>query len=376
MGDEVLGSAALLRDEQRETLRRAAAECHEHGAVSPDSLTVLRTSGLLTMCVPQEYGGHGYDTAAANAVIRDLASLNPSVAIMVYLHCAVVERIRAYGTEDQKQRWFARIVDQKWLAASAWSEVGASADKRSLGTVATRAASGTWRMSGGKTFSTSSTVADFFIVLAQMPDDPAGTESDTPGYGRANQLILLIPADAAGVRVAPEALPMLGMRGSGTGMVQFTDAAVPAEDVLCLGEDTPRAIQLPHRLGLTLGAVSVGTAEAALRILTEHFKDKGRLPDPDARRHLARLSVTLQAARSMVDDLAHRAPHESAEAAYAVKVFTTTASQEVCASVRDLLGSSGYMRGHEANRIALDADAVVHMGPPNHLCVDLIAAKA
>ncbi|MEU9504868.1 acyl-CoA dehydrogenase family protein [Micromonospora sp. NPDC048170] len=359
-----------LSDQLGDVLREAARECHVHGNVSSDAHKALRECGLFAMNVPRQYGGWGYDVPAVNAVVEELATVNPSVAIMLYLHCAVVSRIDAYGTAEQKRRWFGRVVGDNWLAASAWSEVGASADKRSLGTVARRQGDGSWRVTGGKTFSTSSTVADFFIVLAQLPDETPAC--DDAGYGRTNQALYLVPADAPGVRQSPEALAMIGMRGSGTGMVQFDDAEVAGTDLLCTGRDTPTAIGLPHRLGLTLGAVSVGTAQAAHRLVHHHFRSRGLLQDHDARGHLARLAVSVHAARAAVRDLAARAPHLTPEQAYAVKVFTTTAAQEVCAGARALLGSAGYLQHHEINRVSQDADAVMHMGPPNHLCIDLI----
>ena len=363
---------SYLTDDVREVLHRAARDSHAEGTVGQDSLKALRSSGLLAICVPAEHGGRGYDAATANRVVEEIATVNPSVAIMLYLHCAVVVRIDAYGSGEQQRRWFARIVDDAWLAASAWSEAGGHADKRSLGTVARAAPDGSWRMTGGKTFSTSSVVADFFAVLAQVPQQQAPDGTATTGYGRDNQLILLVPADAPGVRVPAEALPMSGMRGSGTGMVHFDETEVAAEDLLCAGEATPQAIGLPHRLGLSLGAVSVGVAEAALDLLLEQQRRRGPQGDTTARQRAARLAVTVRAARAMVADLGANAPYPQADAAYAVKVFASTAAQAVCAEVRTLLGSAGYLQHHEINRVSQDAEAVIHMGPPNHLCIDLL----
>ncbi|MEV6694952.1 acyl-CoA dehydrogenase family protein [Micromonospora sp. NPDC051196] len=370
MGED---ATSYLSAELREVLRCCARDSHADGTVGQDSLKALRSSGLLAICVPTEHGGRGYDVATANRVVEEVATVNPSVAIMLYLHCAVVTRIDAYGTEEQKRRWFDRITDGGWLAASAWSEAGGHADKRSLGTVARRWPDGSWRVTGGKTFSTSSTVADFFMVLAQLPEQESSGTTATAGYGRDNQLILLITADADGVRAPSDALPMIGMRGSGTGLIYFEDTKVDAGDLLCEGAVTPQAIGLPHRLGLTLGAVSVGTAQAALDLLLEHQHRRGLLDEAQARHQVARLAVTTRAARAMVADLGAQAPYADADAAYAVKVFASTSALSVCTEVRTLLGSAGYLQHHDIARVSLDAEAVIHMGPPNHLCVDLIS---
>ncbi|ROP31347.1 acyl-CoA dehydrogenase family protein [Couchioplanes caeruleus] len=373
MGQNLVLPDRLLDDKKREILREAARECHVSGDVSPLALTALREAGVLAISVPREYGGLGYTPREVNAVVEDIAAVNPSMAIVAYLHCAVAARLDAYGTEDQKQRWFARIVEQQWLAASAWSEVGSSADKRSLSTIATPQPDGGYRLTGGKTFSTGATVADFFIVLAQLPAQTQATTAETSGYGRSNQLIVLVPRENEGVEVPAQALPMGGMRGSGTGMVRFTEVRVSPADVLCAGELTPQVIQLPHRLGLTLGAVSVGTARAARDILTTHLREKGLADDLESKRQLARLSLEIRAASAMVGALGDGAPHEAADFAYSVKVFASSTGQAVCSAVRGSLGSAGYMQHHPINQVALDADAIPHMGPPNHLCIDLIA---
>ncbi|GAA0495275.1 acyl-CoA dehydrogenase family protein [Streptomyces olivaceiscleroticus] len=362
--------------EFRETLRTGARRAHDTGEVDAASLDALRRSGLLGMMVPRDHGGWGWDPAAANAVIEKIAVDNPSIAIMVYLHCAVVVRIVKYGTEEQKNRWLPRIARRGQLVASAWSEPGSAADKRTLSTTAQRDAAGTWRMKGGKTFSTSATVADFFIVLVQLPATHETAHAAEPAYGGQDQALFLVDAAAPGVHVPPDALDMSGMRGSGTGMVQFQDVPVTDGDMLCSGSATTEAIQLPHRLGLTLGAVSVGLAQAAHDTALRHARGRDLLADERYRRQLASTEVAVRSARAAVSDLTAGSAHDRVLRAYCVKVSTSTTGQTVCRTVRGLLGSAGYLHAHEINRISQDADAVMHMGPPTHLCLDLIAARS
>jgi alkylation response protein AidB-like acyl-CoA dehydrogenase len=368
--------ARVVTAEFREVLRAGARAAEATGRASEASVAALRESGLLAMMVPAEFGGRGWDAAAANGVIEQVASADPSMAIVLYLHCAVVARIDQYGSAQQRNDWLQRIARDSWLASSAWSEPGSSADKRTLSTTAREDPDGQWRVRGGKTFATSATFADFFIVLAQLPDPLAAhTARPSSGYGGSNQGLFLIPAGAPGVRIPAEALDMSGMRGSGTGMAEFRDVAVAAADLLCGPDETGLAIQLPHRMGLTLGAVSLGVAESAYDAAVEHLRSRNKLADAEVRARLARMAVTIEAARSMVNDLGARAPFESPMLAYAVKVFASTTSQEVCGSVRELLGSAGYLRQHEIHRVSRDSEAVTHMGPPNHLCLSLLGSE-
>lgn len=362
-----------LTAEVMSELHASAREAHSLGTINDHALSVLRDSGLLAMTVSEQYGGWGFDTSAANCTIEQVARVNPSIAIMLYLHFAVVSRIETYGSERQKAYWLSRITQDRWLAASAWSEPGSSADKRSLSTTATRSLNGNWRINGGKTFATSITVADFMVILAQ---DRSGTPrvSRETGYGRDDQVLFLISTNSPGVDIPRDAIDMAGMRGSGTGAVQLRDVDADDEAILCLGEKTPMAIGLPHRIGLTLGAVSVGMAQSAYDIALDHVARKKMVRDEAVQRQLARIEINVEAARSMVRVLPHEAKGDP-RLAYQVKVFTSTTACEVCLQIKEIIGSAGYLRENDINRISHDADAVVHMGPPNHLCISLLAQK-
>ncbi len=336
----------------------------------------MKESGLLAMMVPIEYGGWGWDAAAANSVIEEAATADPSVAIMLYLHCGVVARIDRYGRPPQRGRWLERIAREGLLACAAWSESGSTPDKRVISTIASRAPSGDWTISGRKTFVTSATVADLFLVLAQLTGErPTAQARPASAYGGSGQALFLVSRTAPGVHVPGSSLDMAGMRGSGTGTVDFDDVVVGDADLLCQHEHTVPAMQLPQCLGLTLGAVSVGTARYAYEIAIDHLRRKDMLGDPGVRSQLAQLTVALQAARSVVADLSAQAPYQGPTLPYSAKVFASTTSQDVCDRVRRMLGSAGYMREHEINRVCRDCDAITLMGPANYLCLSAIGAQ-
>lgn len=354
-------------------LRAGAASAWTRGRVEQDSITAVRKSGLLGLVVPREHGGSGLDMSAANQVVERVATADPSVAIMLYLHTAVIARIVEFGGDELQAWWLPRVTEDGWLACSAWSEPGSTADKRTVATRALPGGDGTWRVDGEKNFATSATIADFFALLVQLP--PSGHREPDGGYGGRDQAIFLVRGDSPGVEIPEQPMDLMGMRGSGTGMARFRDVTVPAEAVLCTGVDTGAAIRLPHRLGLTLGAVSVGVAQAAYQLAVDHAVRRELIEDPAIRRQLSRIAVDVESARAMVAALPAPDPEETTRLAYAVKVSASTTSQRVCEGVRELMGSAGYLRGHEINRVTHDADAVVHMGPPNHLCVDLLASQ-
>lgn len=370
-----LGEESVVTAELGELLRHGARAADTTLSADKSSVAAMRESGLLAMMVPTEYGGWGWDAAAANSVIEEVANADPSVGIMLYLHCGIVARIDRYCRPPQRGRWLERVARDGWLGCAAWSESGMTADKRVVSTIASRTASGDWIISGGKTFVTSATVADIFLVLAQLTTEgPAAQAGPGSAYGGSGQALFIVSRTAPGVHVPADSLDMAGMRGSGTGTVDFDDVVVGDADLLCQHESTVPAMQLPHCLGLTLGAVSVGTARYAYEIALDHLRRKDKLGDPGVRSQLARLTVTLEAARAVVADLSAQAPYQRPTLPYAAKVFASTTSQDVCDQVRRLLGTTGYMREHEINRVCRDCDAITLMGPPNYQCLSAIGA--
>lgn len=360
----------------RELLHSGACAADTSLSVDKSSVAAIKESGILAMMVPTEYGGWGWDSATANSVIEEVANADPSIGIMLYLHCGIVARIDRYGKPSQRRNWLERVARDGWLACAAWSESGSTADKRVVSTIANRTASGDWTISGRKTFVTSATVADFFLVLVQLtPGGPAAQAHAASAYGGSGQALFLVPRTAPGVHVPDDSLDMAGMRGSGTGTVDFDEVVVGDADLLCQNESTGPAMQLPHCLGLSLGAVSVGTARYAYQIALDHLRHKDKLGDPGVRAQLARLTVALEAARSVMADLSARAPYQTPTLPYAAKVFVSTTSQDVCDQVRRLLGSAGYMREHEINRVCRDCEAIALMGPPNYQCLSVISAQ-
>ncbi|MEU5690211.1 acyl-CoA dehydrogenase family protein [Actinosynnema sp. NPDC020468] len=354
-------------------LAKAAGPGEHPGWPSRATTDLVRESGLLGVMVPVAHGGAGGSPALGNAVLERVATADPSAAIMLFLHGCVVARLDAFATEEQKRRWLPGIATGALLAASAWSEPGSTADKRTLRTKAKRGEDGGWVLSGAKSFATGSVVADLFLVLTELDVPPAtpAAEPAPKSYGGDGQALFVVERGAPGLQVPDETADLSGMRGSGTGFLTLRDCAVPGRNLLGTPEDTRRIIGRPHELGLTLGAVSTGIAQSAVDLVVAHLAAKGRASDPVAQHRVVEMGITVAAARAMTQTLPTTTTGVVAQA-YATKVFASRASEAVCRDAAWLLGSAGFMESHEMNRIRRDAAAVNFMGPPNELCLELL----
>jgi alkylation response protein AidB-like acyl-CoA dehydrogenase len=341
-----------------------AGDAGQHLAASLDA---LRRSLVIGAAVPSRFGGQECDALATNRIIEQVARVDASTAIILFQHYAVTTRIVEWGTPAQQQRHLPRLADGSWIAASAWSETGAGANKRHLSTVAVRTASG-WILTGAKAFTTGAGIADLYLVLAQS--SAAGTSSTT--YGSAGQTFFLVEATNPGL-VSDTSLDLIGMRSSATGFINLNSCAVDDGAVLGLVGQAAGIIASVRESGATLGAVSVGIAQAAYDIVFSHARKQGLLEYQAVRHRLVDLGMQVEAARAMVEYSGRRDNQFPGLTTLHSKVFASTTAESVCREALHLLGSGGFVRKHPINQLSADARAVPLMGPTNDLCRELVS---
>lgn len=355
-----------LLDALRASARRADAE----GATQAETVEALRRSGYLGTLVPGRYGGMGEDALFANRLIERLATADASAAIVLFQHLTVTARILEWGTEEQRGRFLPKLASGEWLAASAWSESGAGASKQRLSTTAKPLPGGDWRLDGAKTFATGAGLADLYLVLVQTGD----AQEASSNYGAAGQSFFLVESDRPGIGADTD-LDLSGMRGSSTGFVWLDGCVVPPENMLGPLGEAPRVIAGVRESGMTLGAVSVGVAQAALETALAHARKRGMDTQQAVRHALADMQLRVEAARALVERAGRReAPNQGAVTLYS-KIFASEASEAVCRQAQQLVGGGGFVRGHLVERLARDARAVAMMGPVNDLAREIASQE-
>ncbi|MFJ9342464.1 acyl-CoA dehydrogenase family protein [Streptomyces sp. NPDC101733] len=372
-GAAVRLSLAALDPEVREALERCAVAADRTGEPDRDAVAVLRESRLLGLAVPREFGGAGAGPVDLNRCVEQVAAVNGSAAIMLFQHFAVSSRIVEQGSPAQHREVLPKLASGEWLAASAWSETGAGANKKNLATRGRRIADTGWHLEGAKAFTTSAGLADVYLVLAQTGDDaPAdGGDGDT-GYGAAGQTFFLVRGDNPGL-IPDTSMRLAGMRGSATGFVDLRDCRLTDEDRLGAEGVAASVIARVRESGATLGAVAVGLAQAALDAAHEHARKRDLLGHQSLRYRLVDLTTRVEAARAVVERAGRRDAADPGMATLHSKLFASAAADRVVSEVEQILSSAGYVDGHPINRYGRDARAVALMGPTNDLCRELVS---
>jgi alkylation response protein AidB-like acyl-CoA dehydrogenase len=367
-----------------ETARRLAREClapraawYDRDAVNPvESWRDLHREGFLAAAIPRTHGGLGLDMATYVDVVRTLAQGCASSAMTLHMHSTVMRFVAALGTEAQKRRYFAEVVDDGRLFGSWGSEPAVSLSRTFLMETAIREAGEGWVVDGIKHFCTMALGATYYMVWCALD---GGTD-----MGKA-LLLALVPADADGI-VSDGKWNTLGMRGTYSPSVTFTGVRIPRDATLG-GPGAALEIGVVESFGLGYAAIYVGIAEAALAFAVDYAKHRVVKPDnvavaedPTVQRHIGALAVRLDAARLVLDDCAARWDQadvpDRANLANKAKYLATEASLEVTSKVIQVVGGRGAVKDYPAERAFRDVRTATLMPPTVDRMLETIGKAA
>jgi alkylation response protein AidB-like acyl-CoA dehydrogenase len=336
----------------QEKLKPRAAETAETARLPWDVLEQARAIGLLSMEIPEAYGGCELDAISIVIAMEELGRACGSTALSLAAHnglgCAPLAR---WGTPEQQAQWFPLLQSGERLGALALTEPGAGSDL--AGGVQTRAvrAGGEWVINGSKAWITNAGLAPVITVLARTDPD-AGTR----GFS-----MILVNADAPGLTIHPPEKKM-GLMGSPTHMLTFEDVRVPASYLLGEeGRGFAQTMQILDSGRIGIGALSVGLAQAALEESLKYARQREAFGKPIAQHQaiqwmLADAATEIEAARLMVYRAAwlkDRGADCTRQAAMA-KLFATETAERVCHHAIQIHGSYGYSREFPVERLYRD----------------------
>lgn len=331
-----------------------AHQVDEEAWFNVEAVRKMGPFGLLGLNIPEEYGGSGVDAVGAAIAIEALGWGCGSTALAVAAHnglgCAPVS---LFGSEELKQRFLPHFASGEGrLAALALTEPGAGSDLK--GGVLTHAhqEGNQWVINGSKAWCTNASVADFIITLART--DPRG--------GSHSLSQILVPTDTPGLHIGP-AEKKMGLKGSPTHLLTFEDVRVPFNYLVGqVGHGLPQTLTVLDGGRISIGAISVGLAQAALEEATRYAKERQTFGVPLAEHQaiqwmLADAATEIHAARWMVYQAAwlkSQGRPFSTEASMA-KLFASEMAERVCRNAIQVFGGYGYSREYPVERMYRDA---------------------
>ena len=215
--------------------------------------------GMLSISIPEEWGGLGKDFVTATVVNEGLGGgFSFSVAFAAHTGIGVLP-ILYFGTEEQKQKYVTKLATGEFIGAYALTEPNSGSDALGAKTTATLSEDGThYLLNGQKCWITNGGFAEVFVVFAKIDGDKFTAFIVERGY--------------EGFTNGPEEHKM-GIKGSSTVQLYFQDCKVPVENVLGeVGRGHIIAFNILNIGRLKLGAGCTGGAKSATTLSVQYAK--------------------------------------------------------------------------------------------------------
>jgi alkylation response protein AidB-like acyl-CoA dehydrogenase len=308
--------------------------------------------GMMSVFVPEEYGGSGFGYFEYVTVIQEIAKVCGSIGLSVAAHNSLCTgHILAFGNEEQKLKWLPKLATAEWLGAWGLTEANSGSDAMRMGTTAVQDGDH-YIINGAKNWIThgkSSGVAVVMVRTGEIGDSKGIStlvvERGTPGFS------------------AGKKENKLGMRASETTEMIFDNCRVPVENLLGKeGEGFKQAMKVLDGGRISIAALSLGIAKGAFEAAVAYAKERHQFGQPIANFQgiafkLADMATEIEAAELLLMQAADlKNKHlpvikQSAMAKYfASEVAVRTATEAV-----QIFGGYGYTKDFPVEKYYRDA---------------------
>jgi alkylation response protein AidB-like acyl-CoA dehydrogenase len=341
-----------IRELAQERVKPRAAEIDRTGEFPWDMKALLAQQDILAMPFPSEYGGLGASELAVAMAIEELSRACATTGLILAVQQLGAMPILLGGNEEQKRKYIPPLASGEWLSAFALTEAGSGSDAAAMRTFAVRKGD-KYILNGSKRFITNGGLAQVNSVMA-ITDPSKGSrgisafivEKDYPGFsvGRIEE--------------------KMGIKGSQTAELIFTDCEVPAENLLGReGDGFKLAMMTLDRTRTGIGAQAVGIAQGALDLAVEYAKQRVQFDQPIANFQgiqfmLADMATKVEASRLLVYNAAEmmdRGEPNFGKYSSMAKLFASDSAMQVTSDAIQILGGYGYIKEYPAERMLRDA---------------------
>lgn len=357
LSEEHLMIQKAARDFARADCLPGVIERDEKQLFPHNQVTKLADLGFMGMMVDPKYGGSGMDTVSYVLAMEEISKIDASTSVCMSVNNSLVcWGLEAFGTEEQKQKYLTPLAQGKkdgelYIGAFLLSEPEAGSDATSQQTKAEDMGDH-YLINGTKNWITNGSSASVYLVIAQT-DAAKGSRGIN---------VFIVEKKSPGVVVAAKE-NKLGIRGSDTHSILFTDVKVPKENRI--GEDGfgfkfamktlagGRIGIASQALGIASGAYELALAYSKQRKafgkeIMHHQAIQFKLADMATKIEAARL-LCLRAAWEKDNNLDYTLSSSMA------KVFASEAAMWTTTEAVQIHGGYGFVKEYHVERLMRDA---------------------
>ncbi len=287
----VLNLSALdIAKELAKQFAQTAAERDKAGGNPKFERDLIRKSGLLSLAIPQQYGGQGADWKTIFQTVQTIAQVDSSLAHVYAFHHLLISTVQLFAQPEQYQQWFEQTVQQHLF----WGNTLNPLDKR---TTVQQVSENEFIFHGDKSFCSGSIDSDILLCS---------------GFNDADQLLIaVIPTQREGVSFLGDWNNM-GQRQTDSGTSHFEQVKVYKDELLLNPGplSTPYSSLRPLIAQLIFVHLFLGVAEGAFEVARQSIQTQKAwskslaeqaIYDPYIQKHFADFYVQLQSVRLLTE---------------------------------------------------------------------------
>ena len=351
----------LFRDFAENEVKPLAQEVDEQERFPRETVEKMARYGFLGIPVAKEWGGQGADPLTYAMCVEELSKVCGTTGVIVSAHTSLcVDPIMTFGTDEQKQKYLVPLAKGEKLGAFGLTEPGAGTDAQGQQTKAVLDGD-EWVLNGSKCFITNGKEADVYVIFAVTG------KIEKRGKMMKEISAFIVEKGTPGFTFGTKENKM-GIRGSSTYELIFTDCRIPKENLL--GQQGKGFNIAMHTLDggrIGIAAQALGLAEGALETTINYVKERKQFGKAigafqNTQFQLADMATKVKAAQYLVYAAAmKKAEYQknpkvsySVEAAMA-KLYAAEVAMEVTTKAVQLHGGYGYIREYDVERMMRDA---------------------
>lgn len=308
--------------------------------------------GFMGMMVDPRYNGGGMDTISYVIAMEELSKIDASASVSMSVNNSLVcWGLEKYGTEAQKQKYLTKLASGEVLGAFCLSEPEAGSDATSQRTSA-ELTGDHYLLNGTKNWITNGSSASIYLVIAQTD----------ASKGHKGISVFIVEKGWDGFVIGKKE-DKLGIRGSDTHSLMFTDVKVPAENRI--GEEGfgfTFAMETLNGGRIGIAAQALGIASGAYELALAYSKERKAFGKPISQHQaiqfkLADMATQIEAARLLVYKAAWLKDQgeDYAHASAMAKLYASEVAMNVTVEAVQVHGGYGYVKEYHVERLMRDA---------------------
>ncbi len=352
LSEEQLMIQQAARDFAVAELLPGVIERDEHSKFPTEQVKMMADLGFMGMMVDPKYGGSGLDSVSYVLALTELSKIDASSAVIMSVNnslvCAGIEK---YCNEEQKLKYLVPLAKGEKIGAFCLSEPEAGSDATSQKTTAIDKGDH-YLLNGTKNWITNGSSASTYIVIAHTDIDK--------GHKGINAF--LVEKGWAGFDIGLKEKKM-GIRGSDTHSLMFTDVKVPKENRI--GEDGfgfafAMNVLNGGRIGIASQALGIATGAYDLAL---KYSQERKAFGKEIFKHqaiafkLADMATNIMAAKMLVLKAACERDEgkDISQSGAMAKLFASQVAMDTTIEAVQIHGGNGYVSEYHVERMMRDA---------------------